>query len=273
MFELPSSLDQGLLHVAPALLAVARPLGLASVAPGWGGAALGFRTRLVVAAALALILQPIRPVGPEPPTASAGAWAGWMAWELALGVGLGLTAALVVAGARQAGELVGIQSGLAPASVLDPESPGPAPPDEPLNPLGQLYGLIATAVFLALDGPLRLVDALANSYRLAPPAWRQTASIGQPNADGLAQLVPDLFGRIGATLGLALQAAAPAGLGVLAASLALAVMARSATARPLTDLAWPARAVLGIGLTLVGLGLLGSTLATAWNRWAAEWTP
>src|SRR5205823_4880255 len=76
---------------------------------------------------------------------------------------LGLSAALVVAGARQAGELVGAQAGFAPAALFDPEA------GDEMTALGHLYGLVALGVFLALDGPLALVRALVESYRVIPP--------------------------------------------------------------------------------------------------------
>ena len=71
--------------------------------------------------------------------------------EVLTGGVLGWSAALIVAGARLAGELVAAQAGLSTATLIDPET------GEELTPLGRLYGWIALAVFLALDGPLVLV--------------------------------------------------------------------------------------------------------------------
>jgi flagellar biosynthetic protein FliR len=270
MIEVPTNVEALVPLIGAALLAVARPLGLASAAPGWAGAAVGPRMRVLIAAALAGATLPSAPAWASLASAGAGAWTVIWLVELGVGAGLGLTAALVVAGARQAGELVGLQAGLAPASLLDPDGVGGVGADEPLTPLGHLYGLIATAVFLALDGPLRLVDALAASYRAAPPGLGWNGGDAGSRADLLGRLVPELFGRVGSMLGLALQAAAPAGIGTLLAGVALAVLARSAGARPLSGLGWPARAAVGVALTLVMLGVLGTTLAAAWGRWASE---
>jgi flagellar biosynthetic protein FliR len=265
-----ASLDGAWPLAAAGGLALARPLGVAVVAPGWASAAIGPRMRVMLAAALALVVSPATARWAEPGIEPAG-WVALVVVELAIGVGLGLTGALVVAGARQAGELVGFQAGLAPASLLDPESPavGDAGPDDPLTPFGHLYGLIATVVFLVLDGPLRLVDALAASYRAAPPGLGLDARGGAGFGESLGGLVPDLCGRIGGALGLALGAAAPAGVATLVAGLVLAVLARSAGARPLSGLAWPVRAALGVGFVMLTLGVLGATLAAAWGRWAA----
>ena len=73
-----------------------------------------------------------------------------------------MSAGLIVAGARQAGDLVAAQSGLSTASLFDPET------GDDLTALGHLYGLIALVVFLAMDGPLVMVGALVESYRTVP---------------------------------------------------------------------------------------------------------
>src|ERR1700679_623596 len=86
-------------------LAFARAAGLAWTAPGWTTPGLGGRSRVVLAGLLALILVPV--IRGDEAAASMG-WspvASACAGELVVGAALGWSAALVVAGARQAGEL------------------------------------------------------------------------------------------------------------------------------------------------------------------------
>src|SRR3954471_22110392 len=83
-------------------LVLARTAALAALAPAWGTPGLGGRARLVLAALLAAGVVPV--VGatlavPGEPWALVGA----CAVEVAVGGLLGLSAALIVAGARQAG--------------------------------------------------------------------------------------------------------------------------------------------------------------------------
>ena len=61
-----------------------------------------------------------------------------------MGLALGFAASLVIAGARQAGEIVGGQAGLSAASLFDPDA------GDDMTPLGHLYGLVALGTFLAL---------------------------------------------------------------------------------------------------------------------------
>jgi flagellar biosynthetic protein FliR len=168
--------------------------------------------------------------------------------ESLVGMSLGIAASLVIAGARQAGDVVGAQLGLSAASLFDPEA------GDGQTPLGHLYGLIALAVFLGLQGPLQLVGALIESYRTLP-----VGSVAFSE-----QSVSELFGRVGGALGLAVRAAAPAALAVLLAGVAVGWIARSASAVQIMTLALPIRVVAGLVVVLVSLGILIATLDSSW---------
>ncbi len=235
------------------LLVLARVSGLAWTAPAWGTPAMAWRVRVGFSMLLTTVLVPL--VGPVVPAGSPGwGWtlAGLGLTEAAIGLGLGLSAGLVVAGARQAGEIVGAQAGLSPASLIDPEAGGE------LTPLGHLYGLIALAIFLALDGPLHLVDALAESYRALPPGRLRLSP----------ELAVEAFGRVGWALSLAVRAAAPAALALALAGVVLTLLARTAGTLQFASLAWPIRAIVGLLLVLIGLTGLAGTLNVAWSDWA-----
>ena len=171
------------------------------------------------------------------------------------GGGLGWSAALIVAGARQAGELVGSQAGLAPAALFNPEA------GDEMTALGHLYGLVALGVFLALDGPLALVRALVESYRVIPPGGGVSSLT---LTEGTAALA---FERVGEALALSLRAAAPVALALALAGVALGLLGRAAPSLQLLALAMPVRLALGLVLVLVGLAGLAATLAAAWGAW------
>ncbi len=113
-------------HAGVALLGGACAAGLAWTVPGLATPGLNVRTRLSFALLLGLLLVPIVATG-QPPAADAGL--GGVATigaaclgEALIGAALGWSAALIVAGARQAGELVASQAGLSAAFVFDPEA-------------------------------------------------------------------------------------------------------------------------------------------------------
>src|SRR4051812_38301509 len=88
-------------------LVLARASGMAWAAPAWGTPGLSWRYRLAFCAVLTAAVLPA--VGPDlvAPVGAAGLGRACLA-EALVGAALGWSAALVVAGARQAGEVVGM---------------------------------------------------------------------------------------------------------------------------------------------------------------------
>lgn len=229
-------------------LVFARVLGLCWTAPALATPGLGGRARLILAATLTVLIAPV--VGHEW-ALPMGLWglAGACLFEVVIGAGLGWACSLVIAGARQAGEIVGSQAGLSPAALFDPEI------GDGLTPLGHLYGLVALGVFLALDGPTQLVLALAESYRVVPPG----GSSPSPEVANWA------FGQVGQSLALALRASAPPALALTLAGLALGLLGRAAPSLQLVSLSLPVRTLLGLVLAALGLVTLAAALGAAWQ--------
>ncbi|MBV8269124.1 MAG: flagellar biosynthetic protein FliR [Planctomycetaceae bacterium] len=230
------------------VLVLARVAGLTWTAPALATSGLDWRLRLGLAALLGVILLPV--IGPE-----VAVPAGWPALgraclaEALIGAGLGWSAALIVAGARQAGEIVGAQAGLSAAALFDPDA------GDDLTPLGRLYGWIALASFLALDGPLALVRSLVESYRVLPAG-------GVVLSEEAARVA---FGRVGQALTLAVRAAAPTALALALAGAALGLLGRVAPSLQLVALSLPIRSALGMLLVLFGMITLAATLSAAWS--------
>ncbi len=222
--------------------------GPTATAPALSAPGLDLRIRLILAAALASILAPALGPGLVAPMRWDALAQACLA-EVVVGAALGWSAALVVAGARQAGEIVGAQAGLSPAALFDPDA------GDDLTPLGHLYGLVALATFLALDGPLALVRGLAESYDVLPA--------GGPALS--AETVRLAFGRVGSALELSLRAAAPVAVALALAGTALGLLGRAAPSLPLVALSLPVRAALGVALALAGLITLAATLNAAWG--------
>jgi flagellar biosynthesis protein FliR len=249
-WELPGGIDWwGLVgRSGLPLLVLARVLGLCVTAPGLAVPGMGWRFRLVLAVMLGAVLVPVMGVPADPPPIwPTMVWAGLA--ELLTGGLLGWAAGLIVAGARTAGELVAVQAGLSTATLFDPES------GEDLTPLGNLYGWIATAVFLAMDGPFGLVRALARSYTVIPLG-------GLVLSDHSMSFFAD---QLGEALGLALLAAAPPAIALVMAGLIVGWLSRMAPSLPFLALSLSLRAVLGILLVVFGLAALMATLSGAWS--------
>jgi flagellar biosynthetic protein FliR len=232
------------------ILVLARTLGLVATAPSLAAPGLEPRFRLLLAVALAALIAPV--VGPSMAVqtdipAIAVACLG----EALVGAALGWAAGLVIAGARQAGEVVGAQAGLSTAALFDPDA------GDGMTPMGHLYGLIALGVFLALDGPLMLVRALVESYEVMPAGGL-----------GMSSEMADIaFGHVGRALALAVRASAPVAIAMTLAGVALGLVARAAPSLPMATMALPVRYALGLVLAILGAAALAGTLATAWRAW------
>ncbi len=214
-------IDWWIAHAGLALLVFARTLGVAWTAPALSTYCLDLRFRIGLALLLALVLVPA--IGGE--VSLEPGWTACVAEGL-VGAGIGWSASLVIAGARQAGEIVGMQAGFSAAALFDPEA------GDDLTALGHLYGLIALGVFLALDGPLMLVRALVESFHVIPAG-------GAVLTEDAARFA---FERVGETLLLALRGAAPAAVALALAGLALGLLGKAAPSLQLMALAMPARA-------------------------------
>ena len=235
-------------HAGVWALVAARVLGLCFTAPALAIPELDWRFRLILTLLLSAVLIPV--LGPliAPPMDLPRAGWGLLMEGLTGGL-IGWSAALIIAGARLAGDLVAAQAGLSTASLFDPET------GEEMTVIGRLYGWIALAVFLALEGPLVLVCALVDSYR-AIPAGGFLISLET------AELA---FGQVGRALELSLRAAAPPAVALTLAGVVLGWLSRAAPSLPFVALALPIRTVLGVVLVIVSLGTLVATLAGTWN--------
>jgi flagellar biosynthetic protein FliR len=237
-------------HAPGTILVLARVGGVCLTAPVTAVPGVDGRLRILLSLTLGVVLVPvIEPIiGPLP----AGIPLAWLTlMEVIVGGLLGLSAGLIVAGARQAGDIVAAQAGLSAAALFDPDT------GDELTALGHLYSLIAVAVFLAMEGPLVLIASLMQSYRTVP-------------AGGLIlgeSMVSQAFERVGGALALSLQAAAPVALALAVAGIVIGWIGRLSPAVPLLTLSLPVRSILGIVLVFLSLGTLAAKLSQAWSRW------
>ncbi len=245
----PSGWEAILGEVVAWLLVMVRVLGLCLTAPGLAAPGLSWRFRLGAAAMLTMVLAP--PLTGRMPVSIDVVSSAWMGLGEGLaGAMLGLSAGLILAGARAAGEMVASQAGLSTATFFDPEA------GEEATAIGRLYGGMALVGFLAMGGPVAMVRSLAASYEVIPPG-------GLPISESMAA---DLFGRVGQTLELSLRLAAPTAMALILAGIAMAWLGRAAPSVPMLILALPIRIVAGLVLILIGLSMLTMLLGPAWSR-------
>src|SRR5580693_2244715 len=82
--------------------------------------------------------------------------------ELLVGFCVGMGATLIFTGIQLAGQIVDIQMGLGMVNIIDPIT------STQISVMGQYYYLIATLVFMAVDGHHQLLKGVADSFTLIP---------------------------------------------------------------------------------------------------------
>jgi len=115
------------------------------------------RFAALVAIAIATALGPM----PQVPTASfAGLWISLQ--QVLIGMAMGLVMRIVFAAVQTAGEFIGLQMGLAFASFFDPATGANT------AVLSRIMNVVATLLFLALDGHLMMLAGIMRSFDVLP---------------------------------------------------------------------------------------------------------
>ncbi|MBK6402850.1 MAG: flagellar biosynthetic protein FliR [Rhodocyclaceae bacterium] len=222
---------------------LARLLGLMASAPVFSNAGMPRRVRLVAGLAVTMAIAPALP--PMPAIAT-GSWQGLfiLAEQAVIGVLLGLTLRIVFAAVDVAGELIGLQMGLAFAVFYDPQNSGQTPV------LSEFLGLLATLIFLAMNGHLLCLAVLIESFQLLPVGGAALAAGG---FRVLATWMATMFSA-GVLLSLPLVAA------LLIANIAMGVLSRVAPQLNLFAVGFPVTMVSGFVVLMISLPYFGAAM-------------
>lgn len=173
--------------------------------------------------------------------------------EMLLGLSLGLVVRYVFSGVQMAGNLVGVQMGFGMVTLIDPQSGTPS------SLMADLLMLVATVLFLAVDGHHLLLWVLAQSFGEVP--------VGGP------ALMPGSLYAFLVPLGslmfqLAVKLVAPIILVLFLTQVAMGLVARTVPQVQVMILAFPLTIGLGMIFLSLTLVLLGPQLATkfAWFK-------
>jgi flagellar biosynthetic protein FliR len=138
-----------------------RILAMIASSPIFGSKQVPARVKIGLSVMLAIVVAPTIPA--MPPVAI-GSPQGLliMVQQIIIGVALGFAMRLIFTAVEMAGEMAGLQMGLGFASFFDPINAVHSPI------VAQWIGLIAALAFLATDGHLYMLSALAESFQTLP---------------------------------------------------------------------------------------------------------
>jgi flagellar biosynthesis protein FliR len=192
--------------------------------------------KIVLTLALAFLLAPLVQV---PTDLSIFSAAGMLAAivELLIGVSIGLVVQLTFEALTFAGQSVSLTMGLGFATLVDPQHGAQTPV------LGQMFTIFGTLTYLALDGHLLLISALAESFRHLP--------IGAEHVGHDFFLMVVMWGARVFDAGLSI--ALPVVIALVIVNLALGVVTRAAPQLNLFGIGFTVTLLSGFLVLLVSL--------------------
>ncbi len=213
-----------------------RIAALITIAPIWGTKIIPMRARIGLAAALTVIIVPvIEPATSVEPFSLAGILV--TANQVVIGLMMGFMLRLVFSALESGGQLIGMTMGLGFAQMNDPANGITVPV------VSQFYTLIATLIFLALNGHLILINVLVDSFRTLPI---DMIAIGTTGLWTLLSWAGWIFK--GAVL-----IALPTVTALLLVNIAFGVMMRAAPQLNVFSIGFPITLTLGFVFMLVSL--------------------
>jgi len=210
--------------------------GFLMVAPIFGSALVPGRVKIALAMLLTLVLAPLAPptpfIDPLSPTMLLA-----VAQQLLVGVAIGFVVQIVFDALVLAGQVIANTMGLGFATLIDPNR------GQNTVMVSQFFLILGTLLFLAVNGHLILLGALADSFRWLPPG---AEGLGVPAFATVAAWGGKIFSS-GALIAL------PAVVGLLLVNLAFGVVSRAAPQLNLFAVGFPASMLLGFAMLMLSL--------------------
>jgi flagellar biosynthesis protein FliR len=218
--------------------------------PIFGSPQVPIQLRLVVALAVGIPATAQVPMIIPPEGIISVAGISLIIGEVLAGLAIGFAVQIGFSAALLAGETIGNTMGLGFAAMIDPTQGTQS------AALSTLLTILATFLFLAMDGHLLLATTVYESYRALPPgqAW-----LGAESMRGLVMFGGDVFAA-----GLAI--ALPVGFALILVQLVMAMLARSAPALNIFAVGLPATLLAGIILLAMGAPVMADGITAAFSR-------
>ena len=214
------------------------------MAPVYGASYVPRRLRIALAAAVTLPIAPLLPPAPDVALLSLDGVIITLQ-QLLIGAALGFALQLVFDALMLGGQLLANGMGLGFAFNLDPLRGVSTPA------LGELYVVLGTLTFLALDGHLALIGTLVDSFRGLPVS---EAGLDPARLRAVADWGSQLFSG-------ALRIALPGVTALLVINLAFGVMSRAAPALNLFAVGLPVTLIFGLSIVTFGMPAIGTAFA------------
>ena len=202
------------------------------------------RIRVLLAFFISWMLVPVIPEPPAVELISAQALI-ISIHQVLIGVAMGFIMQMVFAAFIIAGQSIAMAMGLGFASMIDPQNGMQVPV------ISQIFLIMATLIFLALNGHLVLIEVLADSFKNLP------VGMFVPSRDGLWQLVTWGSNMFAGGMLIALPAVAA----LLLVNLAFGVTTRAAPQLNIFAVGFPVMIMVGLAFLILTLPTITTHLS------------
>ncbi|MGO4378473.1 flagellar biosynthetic protein FliR [Pseudoduganella sp. RAF53_2] len=235
--------------VAGLMWPLARILGLITASPVFGHTRVPITVKLLLGLSLAIVIAPVVPAGPAADPASLAGFL-ILAQETLIGIAMGFSMRIVFGAVEFAGEISSLTMGLGFATFFDPNSQGRS------SAISQYLSLVGTMLFLAVNGHLVLIEALAESFITAPIS---ALPMGVASFKHLADWGAKIFSA-------GLQLSLPIVAALLITNVALGILTRAAPQLNLFGIGFPITLGAGMLVVVMTLPYLSGPLQALFNQ-------
>ena len=226
-----------------------RILALMGTAPILGESSIPIRVKVGFAALVTIAIAPALDPMPDLPTGSfASIWI--VVQQVVIGMAMGLVMRIVFAAVQTAGEFIGLQMGLSFASFFDPATGANT------AVLARIMNIVATLLFLALNGHLMMLSGLIRTFDVLPV---REGSLN-PNGWGV------LFEWSSEVMVSGMLLALPLIIVLLTINLALGILNRTAQQLSVFAVGFPISLMTGLILMAVVLPQSGPFMSRLFDR-------
>lgn len=223
--------------------------GFVLAAPTTSEAAIPRLVKVVLTVSLTFLVAPMAEV---PAGLSIFSAAGMLAavLEVLIGISIGMVVQVAFEALTFAGQSISLSMGLGFATLVDPQRGAQTPV------IGQLFVILGTLTYLALNGHLMLIGSLVESFKYMP--------IGNAHVDKDFLLMVVMWGARVFDSGLLI--ALPAVIALIIVNLALGVVTRAAPQLNLFGIGFTITVLSGFFVLIVGLDGIMSGITTLINN-------
>lgn len=210
---------------------------------------LSMRIRVLLAVSLTVAIQPILPPMPDIELFSVASFLVTVQ-EMVIGFAIGIASQLLIASFVLAGQIIGMQTSLGFATIVDPMNGQQVPA------VGQFFLLLASLVFLAVDGHIALIFMTVESFKSLPVGLD---SLSQVN---LYSIVAWGGWMYTAALSMSLSAI----VALLLINFSFGVMTRAAPQLNIFSIGFPITMLSGLLIIWLTLGNFVTHFERQWQR-------